>query len=111
MSDPESVVGEQFSAYAKRDVEAFISTYAPDAVVLRFAEGNILAKGHDELRRVYGKFFANNPGLKCALQSRFVKGDIVVDHELLSGLTGKKDSSSVVIYEVKDGLIARARLI
>ena len=43
MLTPESVVERQFAAYTARDVEAFVSTYAEDAVVSRLGDDVPLA--------------------------------------------------------------------
>lgn len=108
MSTPEALVARQFAAYAARDLEAFVSTYAEDAVVSRLGEDVPLAVGHEQMRQVYGRLFAENPGLRCVLVSRFVKGDIVIDRERISGLAGRPDFEGVVLYKVRDGLIARS---
>lgn len=108
MLTPESVVERQFAAYAARDLEAFVSTYAEGAVVSRLGEDVPMAAGHDQMRQVYGRLFTENPGLRCVLVSRFVKGDIVIDREKISGLTRQPDFEGVVLYKVRDGLIARS---
>ena len=108
MLNPESVVERQFAAYAARDVEAFVSTYSEDAVVSLLGSNVPMATGRDQMRQVYGRLFAENPGLRCVLVSRFVKGDIVIDREKISGLAGRSDFEGVVLYKVRDGLIARS---
>ncbi len=108
MLTPEAVVERQFAAYQARDLEAFVSTYAPDAVVTKLGDAAPLAVGHEQLREVYGRLFAGNPGLRCELVDRFVKGDIVVDREKVSGLVGSPDFEGLVIYQVRHGLIVRA---
>lgn len=107
MLTPEALVERQFAAYQARDLEAFVSTYAPDAVVTRLGEAVPTAAGHGQLREAYGRLFAGNPGLRCELVDRFVKGDIVVDREKVSGLAGRPDFEGFVLYQVRDGLIVR----
>lgn len=108
MLTPEALVERQFAAYKARDLEAFVSTYAPDAVVARLGDAVPLASGHEQLRETYGRLFAGNPGLRCELVNRFVKGDVVVDREKVSGLANRPDFEGFVIYQVRHGLIVRA---
>lgn len=108
MLTPEAVVERQFAAYNARDLEAFVSTYAPDAVVTRLGDAVPLASGHEQLREAYGRLFAGNPGLRDQLIDRFVKGDVVVDREKVSGLANGPDFEGFVLYQVQYGLIVRA---
>ena len=51
MDDPEAVVAAQLEAFNARDIEAFVRCYAPDAQILRFPSGDLIAEGHAEIRQ------------------------------------------------------------
>ncbi|MBI5503040.1 MAG: amidohydrolase family protein [Deltaproteobacteria bacterium] len=103
--NPESVVQEQLDAYNARDLERFVATYAPDAVVLRLPAGEVLARGAEQLRETYGKLFSRNPGLRATAVQRTVEGPWVVDHELVVGIADRPYLHAVAIYRVERGLI------
>lgn len=100
------VVQAQFDAYNRRDLEAFLATLAPDARLYLFPD-SLLHAGHDELRRVYGRLFAEAPALRVELLQRTVQGRWVIDRETTHGLPGQGPLTGVAIYEVIDGRIAR----
>jgi hypothetical protein len=104
---PEEAAQEQLEAYNARDLEAFLLPYAPDAVLVRLPGGEVVAEGHPGMRAVYGKLFAEAPGLRCRLLARVVEGRCVVDHEEVTGLPGRDTVRAVAVYEVDDGLIRR----
>lgn len=104
---PTSVVQRQVEAYNARDIEAFLSFYAEDAVLARHPGGEVIATGREEMREIYGKLFAESPELDCNVVKRIALGDMVVDHELVRGHRGRSVVYAVAIYEVKGGLIRR----
>ena len=108
--NPEAVVQDQLDAYNARDVERFVATYAPDAVVLRLPLGEVLAQGTGPLRETYGRLFEGSPDLRCTLLSRTVEGPWVVDHELVTGIAGRPYLHAVALYRVERGLIRAAWL-
>jgi hypothetical protein len=103
--NPEAVVQEQLDAYNARDLERFLATYAPDAVVLRMPAGEPMARGADELRETYGKLFRENPDLRATAVQRTVEGPWVIDHELVVGLADRPYLHAVATYRVERGLI------
>ena len=106
-ASPISVVQRQVEAYNARDIDAFLSFYASDAVLARHPGGEVIATGSDEMREIYGKLFAESPDLDCNVVKRIALGDMVVDHELVRGHRGRPVVYAVAIYEVKEGLIQR----
>ena len=48
-ASPEVVVQRQLDAYNNKDLEAWLSTYAPDAKQFELG-GKLLAEGHEEIR-------------------------------------------------------------
>lgn len=107
-TSPLAVVQAQLDAFNAKDVDALMSTYAPDAE--QFAlHGERLAKGHDELRPRYLARF-EEPDLFARLMSRTIIGNIVTDHELITRNLpeGLGTLEMLCIYEVVNGRIQRA---
>lgn len=110
-ANPAYVVQSQVDAYNARDLEGFVATFAPEVVVAEQPGDKEVARGHAELRAVYGKLFSANPELRCEVVQRIALGATVVDHELVTGIKGRPHVRAVARYEVKDGLIERVTLI
>lgn len=107
-ASPLEVVQAQLDAFNNKDIDALLRAYAPDAE--QFAlHGELLAKGHDEIRPRYVARF-NEPQLHARLLSRVVLGNIVTDLELITRNfpEGVGTLEMLCIYEVKDGRIQRA---
>jgi uncharacterized protein (TIGR02246 family) len=107
------VVDRQVAAYNARDVDAFAACYADDVVVEEL-DGATLIEGIDDLRRVYGEFFAASPDLHADVRSRVVLGGTVIDEEQITGMNAPDTPSemrAVVIYRVRGGKIARVRMV
>jgi uncharacterized protein (TIGR02246 family) len=107
------VVQAQANAYNARDVEAFLSTYADDAVV-KFASSGTVLTGKAALRERYGGLFSRYPKNHARIAERRTEGEtIVLDHEIITGRApDKPDPWDVgwVRYEVSGGLIRRVDL-
>jgi imidazolonepropionase-like amidohydrolase len=102
----EKVVQVQLEAYNRRDLEAFVATYAADVRIYNHPDALIMT-GHDGLRDGYRDFFAKAPALKATVTRRIVQGNYVIDHEHVTGLPGGGDLRAVAIYEVKADKIQR----
>jgi uncharacterized protein (TIGR02246 family) len=102
----EAVVQRQIDAYNRRDLESFLSLFAPDAKLYQFPD-KLLLEGHEALRGAYGKLFAEAVNLRAVVTDRTVQGRFVVDREITSGMPGKEAVTGVAIYEVIDGKVAR----
>lgn len=110
---PTAVVDRQLAAYNARDLDAFVSCYAADAVV-EGIDGTVFARGADALRELYGGLFDSSPRLHGEVRTRIAIGDHVVDHELVSGIDAPEwpsELEAVVIYRVRGGKIARAVIV
>lgn len=103
---PEQVVRTQFDAYNRRDLDAFMATLAPDARMYLFPD-SLLFAGHEQLRPVYARLFAEATELRVELLQRLVQGAFVIDRETTYGMPGRPPATGVAIYEVRDGLIVR----
>lgn len=108
MTEAEAIVQRQLEAYNARDLEAWLSTYAPDARQYEL-HGGVLASGHSEMRaRMAARF--EEPHLHATLLSRAVMGNVVVDHERVTRTfpEGKGSVEMLCIYEVRSGTIVKA---
>ena len=105
---PEQTAQAQLDAYNARDIEAFLKPYHPDVTLARLPGDEVFARGHDEMRAIYGPMFANAPDLHCRLVHRICHDRFVIDHEEVVGIPGKSTVGAVATYEVVDGLIIRA---
>ena len=105
---PEAVVMRQVEFYNARDLEGFLSTYREDAVIERPSQGATVASGRGAMREGFAKLFAANSNLHCAVVGCIVKGNFVALSEKITGLAAEGARDALAVYEVKDGLIARA---
>ncbi len=105
---PKEAAQAQLDAYNARDIEAFLAPYHPDIVLARLPGDESFARGHGEMRAIYGEKFATTPDLHCKLIDRICHDRFVVDQEEVTGVPGHDLIHAVAIYEVIDGLIVRA---
>ncbi|WP_447726189.1 amidohydrolase family protein [Sphingomonas koreensis] len=103
---PADVVQRQLNAYNARDLDAFIATYHPDVRLYDFPD-TLRRQGHDALRQVYGRLFAQLPDLHAQVPRRIAMGNYVIDEEIVTGLPDGRVLNATAIYEVRDGLISR----
>ncbi len=103
-----AVVDRQLAAYNAHDLDAFMATYSPDVELYEFPD-KLLAKGAAAVRERYKTRFADAI-LKAEIVNRMVIGERVIDREHIvrTWPEGPGTWDAVVIYEVKDGLIAKA---
>jgi len=106
--DPETVVQRQLEAYNSRDIAALLAVYAEEAELYEHPS-KLLARGSAALRERFAARF-QEPNLHAHLLQRIVLGDIVVDYErvIRTFPEGPGALEMVMIYEVKQGRIARA---
>ena len=105
---PLSVVQAQLDAYNAKDIEALLETYAPNAEQYTL-HGELLAKGHDQLRtRFLARFKESN--LHAKLLARIVVNNIITDAELITRTfpEGIGTLEMLCIYEVEEGRIQKA---
>lgn len=106
----EAIVQKQFEAYNAQDLEAFLATYAADAVICDL-NGAATQNGQADIRARYSAMFAQFPENRARLVNRMVLGDIVIDHEdVMRGPDGPR-LEAIAIYTVKNGRIARVDFI
>lgn len=103
LTEAERVFRAQVAAFNSHDLEAFLSTYAIDAVVYGDPAGPIA--GEEALRRHYGVRLAE-PSVNCdVLGCTSFGDDWVIAHELVR--TSKGIVEVVATFEVSGGRIAR----
>lgn len=105
-SEAERVVQAQVDAFNRRDVDAFMAAYAPDAIHWAFPSDTTFA-GAARIRAHYTELFSDPDAsrLHATVRNRMVKGPYVIDEEYIVGLPADDPHVSVIIYEVVDGLI------
>ena len=105
---PEAVVQRQLDAFNARDLAQLLAVYADDAEMFEHP-AKLVAQGSDALRQRF-KIRLQEPNLHATLLKRIVSGNFVVDHESVARTfpEGPGRIELVMIYEVKDGRIAKA---
>jgi hypothetical protein len=100
------VIESNLSAYNNRDIDAFMRSFASDAVVIELKSGNVALSGVAAIRDTYSRLFRESPTLHSKILSRSVVGNLVTDHELVTGRAGG-DLEILIIYEVAREKIIR----
>ncbi len=101
----EQIVQRQVNAYNHHDARILAQTFAADAVVRR--PGKTL-RSRAAIDAAYRDLFARNPQIHAEIIARDVRGDVVVDHERLTGFADGRTSESTVTYHVRDAVISVA---
>lgn len=104
----ETVVQLQLDAYNRRDLDGILAIYAEDAEFIEHPS-TLICRGTQALRERFTARFAE-PDLHARLMQRIVLGAKVFDHEEVTRnfSDGIRVLSVVMLYEVRDGRIARA---
>lgn len=102
---PEEVIGAQLSAYNRRDLDAFLATYAADAKLYQYPD-RLMESGIDRIRERYARQFAESPALHVTISRRIVQGPFVIDQQEVTGGPGGP-VRAVLIYQVESGRIVR----
>ncbi len=111
MSTNEEVVRTLMDTYNARDLNRLISCFAPDAVILD-GLGNQTIKGHEGMRRVYGRLFDQSPKLHAEIKATMMAGKYVVTEEHVTGINLEgypSEAHLAVVYRVEDGKITRVQ--
>jgi hypothetical protein len=101
-SQSETLAQRQLDAYNKQDIEAFLAVYSVDVEVRTFPSNELIYIGIDKMRERYSALFEQNPDQQAALLSRIVKGNIVIDHEHVTGRASSVETEAVAMYEVQN---------
>lgn len=104
MANPEDPVQRQLEAYNAHDLERFVAEYTDDVQVFRPPAKEPLLSGKKAFAEHYAKNRFNIPTLHARVVNRIVSGNIVVDHEAITGLPDGR-TGAVAVYEVVEGRI------
>ena len=97
-----AVVQRHVDAYRARDIDAFVRTFAPDAIVV--ANG-LVAEGRSEIREFYKLNFAPEaPKIRVVSSGRI--GETIYIEAAYVFPTGQEMCCSYSEYTVKDGMIS-----
>jgi uncharacterized protein (TIGR02246 family) len=101
------VVAAQLAAFNAHDVEAFVATYAPQAVVSGVVAEPIV--GREALTDFYRPRF-ENPQLSCEIETVVQFGDRwVVAREYVRN--GEVITETIATFDIADSLIQRASML
>jgi uncharacterized protein (TIGR02246 family) len=113
MSAITDVVDEQLAAYRRRDIDGFLSCYAPEIQICG-VDGSVRMDGLEVMRERYGQLFDGSPELAVQIANRIVIGDHVIDEERITGfhLPGyPTELHSAVVYQLRADKIVRVILV
>ena len=105
MDSVEAPVQRQLEAYNAHDLDRFVAEYSDDILVFRPPAAEPVISGKRAFAEHYARNRFNLPELHATVVSRIVSGDIVVDHEQVTGLPDGP-RAAVAVYRVKQGRIA-----
>jgi hypothetical protein len=97
-------VQRQLDAYNAHDLERFVAEYAADVEVFRPPAAKPVLSGLQSFTAHYASNRFTLPDLHAEVANRIVAGDIVVDHERITGLEAGV-VEAVAVYKVVDGKI------
>ena len=108
---PEAVIQRQLEAFNARDMTALLAIYADEAEMYEHP-AKLVARGSAGLRDRFAARF-QEPNLRATLLKRIVSGHTVIDHESVARTfpEGPGRIELIMIYEVRDGRIAKAWMI
>lgn len=101
MARTEDPVQRQLDAYNAHDLEQFLAEYTDDVRVFRPPATEPVLTGKEAFGAHYAKNRFTLPDLHAKLVNRIVSGNIVVDHEQITGLP-EPNLNAVAVYEVID---------
>lgn len=107
MITPSALAQKQLDAYNSQNIEEFVSVYSDDVVVMDFPSNKVTLSGKEEFTKRYATLFENNPNQHAALLSRMEKGNVVIDHEHVTGRANGQEVEAIAIYEVQDSKISK----
>jgi hypothetical protein len=97
-------VQRQLDAYNAHDLARFVAEYAADVEVFRPPATNPVLSGLESFTAHYARNRFTLPDLHAEVTNRIVAGDIVVDHERITGLQSDV-VEAVAVYKVVEGKI------
>ena len=113
VADVVTIVRDQVDAYNARDVDGTMQYYSDNAVILD-GSGTVIAEGHESIRAVYERVFAQNPELHADVPTAFRVGDWVAIHSIAPNWAmqdgSRQEMQWIEVYQVVNGKIKRVQL-
>jgi ketosteroid isomerase-like protein len=110
MRTPREVAESYWAAECRRDIDAVMAHYQPDAT---YQDGAGLLVGHTAIRRYYDASIAAYPGLEVAILREFTRSADTSAFEVHAVLTDHEGRRSVIegliAITVRDGRMATIR--
>lgn len=97
----------QLDAYNRQNIDEFLDVYSNEVIVMNFPGDEVVYKGKEKMRERYSMLFRDNPNQHAELLSRIVKGNIVIDHEYVTGRSGGQEIKAIAMYEMQDNKIQK----
>jgi hypothetical protein len=97
--NPVDPVQRQLDAYNAHDTERFVAEYADDVKVFRPPATEPILSGKEAFKSHYAKNRFTLPNLHAEVVNRMVAGNIVVDHERITGLQNGV-METIAVYQV-----------
>ena len=111
--DATALVLDHIEAYNARDLDRMLSYYASDAVILD-GDGSLLDEGHEAIREIYGRVFADNPELHAEVPTAVQVGPRVMVHSIVRNWAmadgSRGEMQWIELYQVVDDKIQRVQL-
>ena len=107
MSDQNStvIVQKQLDAYNSLDIDSFVVCFAEDIKMYELEGNKIICEGQEVFRERYAQLFSSSPQLHVKLVNRIHSGDLVIDHEHVTGMRDLEPFDAVAIYKVENSII------
>ena len=104
---PIEVLEKAVALLEQKDLDGFLALLSDDCVIVK-DNGQVLAKGSEQLHAFYTPIFADQADLKIELGDQFSTGSVVaireINHDMqVDGV--QKDVDSVWIYKILDDKI------
>ena len=100
---PIDLVEGQLNAYNNRDLDRFCTYFSANVIVFDGRSKECLFKGMTAFRKRYEQTFSNSE-LHCHLLNRIEQGDIIIDHEEVSGMA-EELVYAIAVYKIENELI------
>ena len=107
---PDALVQAQLDAYNEHDLDAFLACYSDDIRVAVWPSDETRLQGRIAFAGFYRLHRFNRPELHAQLVNRMIFGQVVIDHEVISGLENLS-VEAVAIYQIHNGLISTVHFV
>lgn len=108
-----AVMQRLVDAWNGHDLEAFLNCFDPDYASTQPLFPELSFRGRDNVRERWSASFATKPGIRADLLALAVDGDTAWTEWHWHGTRpdgSRRDERGVIIYGVRDGVIASGRL-